>query len=94
MILTSFGNAELQRGFPVNSNSIIQNQTGKSLVALRIIYNAVQTARSIEKVPISKKINLDVRMVIVGTQEYFAEKKHMNYFRNAYLFICWKRNLQ
>ena len=62
ILILSHGNAALERGFSINSESIIENQNEKSLVALRVVYDAIKISGSITSVPITKGMMLSVRM--------------------------------
>ncbi|KAK7868384.1 hypothetical protein R5R35_013669 [Gryllus longicercus] len=56
ILIISHGNASVERGFSVNSECIVENQTEKSLVAQRYVYDAVQDAGGVDKFNIDKSL--------------------------------------
>ena len=61
VFLISHGNAFVERGFSINKEFIVENQKPKSLVALRRVYDAIQMARGVENVEITKQMMLKFR---------------------------------
>ncbi|XP_051165127.1 uncharacterized protein LOC127283960 [Leptopilina boulardi] len=55
-LILSHGNANIERGFSINAESIFENMTQETLVANRIIYDAVNALGGINKVPITKSL--------------------------------------
>jgi len=56
MLMLSHGNASVESGFSVNSYILVDNLYEVSLVAQRIVYDAIQTAGDILKVEICKTL--------------------------------------
>lgn len=54
ILILSHGNAALERGLSVNADCIIENQRQESLIALRVVYNAVNVAGGITSLSIDK----------------------------------------
>lgn len=56
ILILSHGNASVERGFSVNSEIVVENQTERSLIAQRFIYDAIQDANGVENFNIDKNI--------------------------------------
>lgn len=61
VFILSHGNATFERGFSVKSDCMIENQNQESIIALRIVYDAVKTAGGIQSITIDKKMNYAAR---------------------------------
>lgn len=56
ILILSHGNASSERGFSINKDCLVVNQLEESLVAQRIVYDAVSNAGGVSKVPIDKSL--------------------------------------
>ncbi|XP_046596578.1 uncharacterized protein LOC124294615 isoform X1 [Neodiprion lecontei] len=54
LFVMSHGNASVERGFSVNGECLVENQSEKSLVAQRLIWEAIRSAGGVDKVSITK----------------------------------------
>jgi hypothetical protein len=72
------GNADLERGFSVNRECLVDNLKEESLVALRTIYDAVLAQGGIEEVTIDKSLILAARNASSLRREALAQKKAVN----------------
>ncbi|KAK3914495.1 Coatomer subunit delta [Frankliniella fusca] len=62
MVLILFhSNAALERSFSLNNDCVIVNQKETSLIANRIVQDAVVAAGGVDKIPISKALILSAR---------------------------------
>lgn len=61
-LILSHGNANLERGFSVNSECLNPNLQEKSLVARRSIYDSVSSIGGIQKLDITKSLQNSVRL--------------------------------
>lgn len=75
ILILSHGNAALERGFSVNSECLIENQSEKSIVALRRVYDAIKPFGSAQQVPIDKAMMLSARMAHSNYTDYLNTKK-------------------
>lgn len=60
-LILSHGNHEIERGFSINKECLIENLKEDSLTALRIVYDAVSSAGGLEKLVITKSMILAAR---------------------------------
>lgn len=58
ILILSHGNASLERGFSINKECLVENQSEVSLVAQRQVYDAIYTCGGIEQVDINKELLL------------------------------------
>lgn len=56
ILILSHGNATVERGFSVNKECLVENLTEESLVAQRLVYDAVLRAGGVTKVEITKSM--------------------------------------
>lgn len=56
VFILSHGNAFVERGFSIRKECVVENPLSKTLVAQKIVYDAVNLVGGINKVTISKKI--------------------------------------
>lgn len=56
MLILSHGNAGLERGFSINKELLVENLTQKSLVAQRMVYDAVTAAGGEHEIVIDKEM--------------------------------------
>ena len=56
VLILSHGNATVERGFSINSKCTVKNQSQRSLIAQRHIYDAIQDAGDVEKFEIVKSL--------------------------------------
>jgi len=61
ILIMSHGNATAERGFSVNEEGLVENQSELSLVAQRRVYDAVSAAGGVESVKITKAFILSMR---------------------------------
>ncbi|KAG0423629.1 hypothetical protein HPB47_000599, partial [Ixodes persulcatus] len=52
----SHGNASVERGFSINKDCLVENQKEQSLVAQRIVYDAVSSAGGVASVQLTKRM--------------------------------------
>jgi hypothetical protein len=72
MILLIFhGNAQVERGFSVNKQCVVENQNEISLVNMRRVYDAIKAADGIEK------IDINIRMVQSARNAYARYKESL-----------------
>ncbi|KAH9372242.1 hypothetical protein HPB48_003449 [Haemaphysalis longicornis] len=57
----SHGNASVERGFSINKDCLVENQKEQSLVAQRIVFDAVSSAGGVASVPLTKRMLQMVR---------------------------------
>lgn len=56
-MMLSHGNAALERGFSVNKECVVENQKEKSLIAQRMIYDAIMTTNQpLQEFVVTKKL--------------------------------------
>ncbi|KAE8742847.1 hypothetical protein FOCC_FOCC005271, partial [Frankliniella occidentalis] len=76
MVLSlSHGNAFPERGFSINKEVIVENQLDNSLVALRQVYDAVNSAGGIDNIEIDSKMISRVRHARAEYQESQKERQ-------------------
>ncbi|XP_062554102.1 uncharacterized protein LOC134219395 [Armigeres subalbatus] len=73
--IMSHGNATLERGFSVNKDCLIVNQEEESLVAQRIVYDAVANVGNVKDVVITKKLIQYTKNAHQRYQEALDKKK-------------------
>lgn len=56
ILILSHGNATIERGFSVNKECLVENLTEESLVAQRLVYDAVLRAGTVNNVEITKSL--------------------------------------
>lgn len=56
ILLIFHDNAQVERGFSVNKQCIVENQRENSLVNIRRVYDAIKVADGIEKVDVNIKM--------------------------------------
>lgn len=61
ILIISHGNAEVERGFSINKEVLIENMREESLIGYRIVYDAINAYGGIEKVPLTKSLLFDVK---------------------------------
>lgn len=71
----SHGNAALERGFSVNEDLLIENQSENSIVALRIVYDAIKEVGGVSSVPITKSLIQSVRNSHSKYMEFLKKRK-------------------
>lgn len=74
----SHGNANIERGFSINKEILIENLKEESLIAQRVVYDAVSHAGGVEKVEISHKMIQSVRSSHSRYREALESQKRMN----------------
>ena len=70
----SHGNANVERGFSVNKECLIENLQEKSLIARRVVYDAVNDVDGIENVSITKAMIQSVK----NSRSLYEEDKKKN----------------
>lgn len=55
-MIQSHGNADLERGFSVNREYLVENQSEQFLIAQRQIYDALIVARGVQNITITKSL--------------------------------------
>lgn len=75
ILILFHGNAEVERGFSVNKQCLVENLLEESLIAQRSVYNAVATLGGIENVNICKSMLLSVRSASSRRIEALKDKK-------------------
>ena len=76
LLVLSPGNAEVERGFSINKNLIRDDLSEESLIAQRLVYQAVPTnGRKILVVEIDKQMIADVRMALLRRKQALEAKK-------------------
>lgn len=75
VLILSHGNADLERGFSVNRECLIENQMEQSLVAQRQIYDAINVAGGVQNIPITKSLIHAARNAHARYQESMEQKK-------------------
>lgn len=76
VMIISHGNSELERGFSVNKECIVENQTEKSLIAQRLIYDSIKsTDKPLIEFEITKNLISNVRMSSTLYKENLAEER-------------------
>lgn len=56
VLILSYGNAGVERGFSVNKDCLLYNQHEESLVALRLVHDTVTSAGGISSTQIDKSL--------------------------------------
>lgn len=75
-ILTMFhGNAAVERSFSLNKECLVENLLNDSLVAQRVVYDAVSSAGGVAAVPITKALIHAVRNASTRRKEAAKKKK-------------------
>ena len=77
-LILSHGNANIERGFSVNAECLVENMLEETLVGHRVIYDSVSALGGIAKVPITKKLILEARNAHSRYQEALKKKKIEN----------------
>lgn len=76
VMMLSHGNAALERGFSINKECLVENQSERSLVAQRLIFDAISATNSpLEEFNVSKKLLQYVRNSHSWYKESLAEEK-------------------
>ena len=73
LLVLSHGQATVERGFSINKE--VENMKGRTLIALRLIANHVNTVDGIEKVSLSKQLLSSCRMARQKYERYLEELK-------------------
>lgn len=89
ILILLHGNATLERGFSINEKCLNVNQTEKSLVAQRVVYDAVMTAGSVDAVDITKSLIQYARNARSKYDESLEEQKKLDNLKE--MDIQWKR---
>ena len=77
ILVLSHGNAEVERGFSVNKNLLRDNLSEESLIAQRLVHQAIPTdGNKFLDVPVDKEMIADVRMAW-RRREAMLEKKRL-----------------
>ncbi|XP_063230592.1 uncharacterized protein LOC134535429 [Bacillus rossius redtenbacheri] len=75
LLILSHGNAALERGFSVNSDCLVENQTEDSLIAQRIVYDAVMNSKGVQHVQITKSLIHYARNSCARYKEHLESKR-------------------
>jgi hypothetical protein len=76
VLILSHGNSEVERGFSINKECIVENMKEESLVAIRLVHNAVEHWGAVEKVPITKSLISSSRNARGRYQEALQSQKN------------------
>lgn len=75
ILVLSHGNADQERGFSVNKECLVVNQSELSLVAQRITYDAVHSVGGVVNIEVTKEMMQYCRAARSRYQEYLDAKK-------------------
>lgn len=73
-LILSHGNADLESGFSVNRECLMENQHEESLIAERQVYDSLTDASGVEKLNITKSMILAARNSHARYVEFMEEK--------------------
>ncbi|GBN25073.1 hypothetical protein AVEN_77986-1 [Araneus ventricosus] len=86
VLILSHGNATVERGFSINKECLIHNQTEESLIALRSVHDAVVTAGGISAVKINKDLVHSARNAHGFYTEALKHKEKLEEMHNQQKF--------
>lgn len=75
ILIMSHGNAFLERGFSINSECILENQSEESLVALRQVHDAVTVAGGVTSINVTKSLIHSARNAHARYVEFMEKRK-------------------
>lgn len=78
VLILSHGNAQVERGFSVNKECLMDNMKESSLVSVRTVHDTVQLYGEVGKVPITKSLILSCRNASDRYKEALREEKEKN----------------
>lgn len=77
VLLLSHGNAAVERGFSINKDCIVPNQTEKSLVAQRNVIEAINLIGGVENISVTKEMIHAARNARARYEESLEEHKRL-----------------
>lgn len=75
ILILSHGNSHLERGFSINKECLVENQTEISLVAQRCVFDSVSVAGGVDKVEVGKSMIYSIRHSYSRYQQALESRK-------------------
>ena len=77
VLVLSHGNAEAERGFSVNKHILQDNMKERSMVAQRVVHQAISKAGKFTNINIDKQMLGDVRQASLRRKQYLESQKQL-----------------
>ena len=84
-LLLSHGNADVESGFSVNEDLLVENLQERSLVSQRIVYDAIKNAGGVSSVDINKELIKSVKAASSRYKSALEENKRAELAADAAL---------
>lgn len=84
-LLLSHGNADVESGFSVNEDLLVENLQERSLVSQRIVYDAIKNAGGVSNVDVNKELIKSVKAASSRYKSALEERKQAELAADAAL---------
>ncbi len=78
LLLLSHGNARVESGFSVNESLLVENLTERSVIAQRMVYDAIRDAGGCLNVNVSRDMLIKVRSASGQYKDYLSKMKQLS----------------